>query len=822
MNLLLKTTLKNTFGKPLRTIVVVFSIFVCTLAAMFCFDLSKTMMGLLEISMSEIRGEADLGISAYINDLDELPDELPEYRALILYNLKETMYDDIEGEYYIVTTSQLNVVGLDLQAARDMSITKLADINVGEVVVTDKYAEKYGLTAGDVISLHDKAGDLHDFKIREVAVADGKNILLRGMSAVVNEEDARMLLCNKDSTTSVLIDVFDDGAVKTAEEMLKEEYGKDNVIFYGLDETTNSYLGELYGLLFILFAVTFLLVIFVTASICERIVSERMSFIGTLRSLGMSTTRTIRILLAENVAYAVIGCVPALILYICIRTPMLDSMFDVSSSGLSEEIKLTIPGLSVPLVIAVLISAVVIECLIPLKSILRAMKTSIRDIIFDNRDTEYKPSKKNFILGFVFLFIGVAASFGKPIVCVGIAMIALVLALALLYPLILIVVSKLLSGIAEKFGFEKMLLAVREAVSRKSTVGSGVLCATASAMCIIIVILSGGMSDVLDNDTYDCDVIVNVTDMSKYFSFVPHLDGVTDTEFIYQRSQYVCVGDDETQKISQVFGLPEGGFKYYMGLQELPDSLEPGSICLERTWASSRGYGVGDTVKITFDPDGVFPIEKEFKVASVFKINAYDSYKNDFVIAQSEFIDMFHDKPGMLLVRTDDPEGTRDTIKKYAVGRYSDVKTRQEIAEQNEKDNATSKLIYGIVIAIAIVMTFLGMVSNQTIGFEGRKKECAVMISTSMTKKTLAGILFREMLITSFVSSTAGTALAIALFGLVKKAIDSSESVFLPLEWDYSIVVELWIMMTLVFTLSVLFPVKHMRKMKLAEQLKYE
>ena len=47
MNIIFKNLIKNSFGKPIRTILVVFSIFVCSMAAMLCFDLS----GSLKIAM---------------------------------------------------------------------------------------------------------------------------------------------------------------------------------------------------------------------------------------------------------------------------------------------------------------------------------------------------------------------------------------------------------------------------------------------------------------------------------------------------------------------------------------------------------------------------------------------------------------------------------------------------------------------------------------------------------------------------------------------------------------------------------------------------
>ena len=114
------------------------------------------------------------------------------------------------------------------------------------------------------------------------------------------------------------------------------------------------------------------------------------------------------------------------------------------------------------------------------------------------------------------------------------------------------------------------------------------------------------------------------------------------------------------------------------------------------------------------------------------------------------------------------------------------------------------------------------MVSNQLIGFEGRKKECAVMLSTAMDKRTLSGILFREMFITSAVSGTAGAIIGTILIYVVKAAVDNTDAISLPLEINIPAILIMWAAMVVLFALTVLFPVKNLRKMKIAEQIKYE
>ena len=820
MNLLIKTTLKNIFGKPLRSLMVIFSIFVCALAAMFCFDLVQTEQGILENIFTEVSGEADVSVSTFIDEEIDLPEELPEYRALPVINFTETLYEDVEGEYYIVTTDDFTIKGVDTDLAADMGLMEHMDLGVSEIIVTDQFADEYGYKAGDNIVVHDKAGEEHIFTVLKIVKADQKKLLFRGKSAVVNKESSHILTCGKHAYGMVFLDILDDERISDAEAILDERYGDKNVVHYSMDDETRSYMSELYGLLFVVFAIAFLLVVFITASICDRIVSERMSFIGTLRSLGMSTGKTVWILLMENICYALLGSVPGVLLYIGIRPSMMNSMFNLSAEGVSIEV--FIPELSVFLAIGVILGAILVECMIPMKAIMKAIRTSIRDIIFDNRDTEYRMSKSAIITGFVFLVIGVVSFFGKSMITAGICLVSCVTALACLYPLILKGIVTLVEKISDRISDAKSSLAFREVISRKSTVGSGVLCATSAAMCIIIATISGSMASIYNPDLFTCDVIVDCSDMSKYFSFVEHLEGVTDTEYVYCYPANMNIDDDTTLRAGFIYGYPEGGFKYYNGLHEMPDSLEPGTVCIEKNWAKQNGKAVGDTIKISFNPEGVFPIVKEFTVASYYKIDQFESMKNDFVMCESDFIDIFHDNPGYLLVRSDDPDTVRDEIKKYAVGRYTQVRTRQEIIDTNKKDSATSNKVLTVLISVAFLMTFIGMVSNQTIGFEGRKKECAVMLSTSMTKRTLTGILFREMFITSCISATTGAIVGALMFTVIKKAIDSSQMLALPVELDIILILKLWILMMAVFTLSVLFPVKNMRKMKLSEQLKYE
>ena len=110
-----------------------------------------------------------------------------------------------------------------------------------------------------------------------------KNPILQSKSAIVNMNTAVRLACG-------------DTKIEDAKKMFTDAYADVTTQDLFLSDSDMKLLDEIKAVFYLMFVITFLLVIFVTASICNRIVNERMSFIGTLRSLGMSTSRTARIL----------------------------------------------------------------------------------------------------------------------------------------------------------------------------------------------------------------------------------------------------------------------------------------------------------------------------------------------------------------------------------------------------------------------------------------------------------------------------------------------------------------------------------------------
>ena len=161
MNIVLKTTLKNIFGKPFRTLLVVFSIFVCSFVAMFCFDFGAAEKNLITDLYSKLGGNANLVLTVTAEDTSRIPADFPEHDEVILQAFSDTIYCDIEGEPMYATRKELAVYGVDFEAAERMEVIGHYELEDGHVILTDQAAEDMGAQEGDTVILHDNRGDEH-------------------------------------------------------------------------------------------------------------------------------------------------------------------------------------------------------------------------------------------------------------------------------------------------------------------------------------------------------------------------------------------------------------------------------------------------------------------------------------------------------------------------------------------------------------------------------------------------------------------------------------------------------------------------------------
>ena len=129
--------------------------------------------------------------------------------------------------------------------------------------------------------------------------------------------------------------------------------------------------------------------------------------------------------------------------------------------------------------------------------------------------------------------------------------------------------------------------------------------------------------------------------------------------------------------------------------------------------------------------------------------------------------------------------------------------------------------MFTLIIVIGVGLTVIGMISNQLIGFEGRRRECAVLLSTSMSREKLSRMLFLESAISSGIALLCAFPYAFLAMTPLGQALNMVAGSF-DMEYKPGLYLIFLFVLRIVFSMVAIFPIRSLKKMNIAMQLKYE
>ncbi|MGN1416293.1 MAG: ABC transporter permease [Oscillospiraceae bacterium] len=822
MGIILKHTIKNIFKRPERTFLLTLCIFLCSISASLCLDMTGSVQRLFSNYFGSFVGSTDMEFINLTNIDEEMLSELPENRHLLISNSFTPFYRRDPQMYSYAIETDVTVMTTDLKKAHEMNVllTEM-ELTEDETAMTSELAELLGYSVGDTIEFYDELGEKQEFTVKLLiergGIVNGRNI------CIISPEGMERLTGGETSYLQALIDFTNDSDADIAEEYLKERYPESEVLNIRYNEDIDEAVNQVSIIFYTLFAVCLLVVIIITVTVAERIMNERMAVVGTLRSLGVSQRRTAFILMLENIFYALLGSVPGIIVYEAIRLPLLNTMF------VSNTDSLDFGAMSAGVKLAVIIGAVLLESACTIKEIAAASRTAIRDIIFLNKDTEFRFSKAKTVIGIIALVTGIILVFVKDrgaasIIC----FIGLVLGVYLLFPYISVYGARAFERIFEKAGMPAARLAAAEAGTKKSTIASSALIAAASSICMLLFIFSDSLYGLFSGESFDTDIVMIGTSSLDYlYDYVDDLEGVTSTENVYYMPYSYLEVNGKEIKNAAVFGddyEPEEGTRQFVSIEGMPpDAISNDEFYCSRIFAEETGIQLGDTVELNINSDSFIPVRLKLKLSGYINTVYFDPTGKGIMLSRENYIACNSDTPMYILVRCEEGYAGKitDSISKYSSGTVDEVKTYEAYLEQMKNENASEAMMIKMLGSIGLALTFVGVVSNQLIGFESRKRENAVLLSVAMTKGRLKKMLLIETVISSILPIIVSVPLGM-LLSLPIKAIMYSTGTQLPLVFDIPELLGLTVILLIVFSLTVLFPYKSLRKMKLSEQLKYE
>ena len=472
MRLIFKHIFKDIMAHKLRTLLLMLCIIVCSFTAMLCFDLSGSLRTMLKGLFATVAGSSDLQIQTKSPVGEDFADGAPDCNILRMGGT--TCYFDrrIDSDYSYVNRGQAMVMAVDPDEGRNMGVIR-DDIVIGskKVGIGKAFAEEFGFEVGDKIVLHGDRDIPVEFTVGSLEEKQGIFAMDDNTIVISIEDMGEMTLGGVAEITSVMVDVKDDSRLKDAENFFKEKYPTAEVTNFLEDKDLENSIKSISRVFLILFALCMLLVIFVTVSVSERMITDKMSVVGTFRSLGVSSAKTTFALIFENALFGLIGSCIGILLYVLVKEPLFNSMLVVD-----DALRPKVPMPKFYIYLGVVLGAVIIESLCPIKESIKALRVPIRDIIFNTKETEYKPSKVATIIGFVLLAAAAVCFFFKDSFAMNmICFVCIIAGAALLFNYVTRAVAKRLEKLFAKLNFPIAHLAAVEAGAKKSTVGSSVL-----------------------------------------------------------------------------------------------------------------------------------------------------------------------------------------------------------------------------------------------------------------------------------------------------------------------------------------------------------
>lgn len=820
MNIILKHTVKNIINKPFRTFVLIFCITVTAVSAYLMLDMNNSLSSAMSSLFPSIIGNANVLVSSDRGLYDKDFEGVPEYEAMKLAVRTENLYKRRKKHYSYVFTETAGIFGINPESAYNMGILKekleLAD---NETAISKTFAKKFKYKVGDTLIFHDKNDKPIEYRLVKILPENSGLINWNTCNAVVNMQAMSDLNAGeKVKIDQMYVDVKDDSQIEEFIDKVKKNapYVECNDLTGG--ELLKEAISQMTSLFALIFIVAFLLVIFITISLSNRIICERMSVIGTLRSLGISGSLTAFVLLLENIIYGLAGACIGTYIYRLIRFPLLDAMVSFDEGFDATPV---LDDVSVWSYVAVFAGAVLVECVSPIFALTKAVRTAIRDIIFANKDTEYVLSKKQTILGFIFLTAGIIADVlgTEKMTVLAVSLICIVFALALLMPAVLKIMSKVLSGLFSKLKSPVASLASSEICSKKSTVSSAVLCATALCLSVTIFIISTSISAMFQTTGYKADVLMFGGSLEKYmYSFIKDIDGVTAVEYMYHRYDTVDIDGERMKEEFNIKALPNKEF--FDTIPDYPDSLEENEFVMDKRYAKKFDFEIGDTINLTLNAEGVFPITKVLTLTGYVNTSNYDTSMPVLIINKDVFIEVYHDYPTQILVKGDNPEYIVRTIETY-VSNACLLYTAESYRQQNAENGSSMKGILSFLMILGVLLTVIGTSGNQIIGFEGRRREYAVMYSTSMNRKQIKRLIFLENMISTGISVFVAVCTSRFLMSLVGRILDTIDMA-IEIQVNFSTYITAGIVFWIIMMFTCLSPMRSLHNMNIASELKYE
>lgn len=820
MSILGRLTKRNITGKPMRSFAIILALAASAFALLLCIGGRDAPEQQLRKNILNAYGGAEIQIVDTNRDLNINESDLPEGSKYMVFSTVPANAKSAKGEYAI------KVTWFDPQKAVDFGFLG-SNIDPGDgVIISESFAKKAGLNEGDTIDLtrtidppkdnKDAESVTKELSVKVISISSDKYFRRSSTTLYMSEANVQKLTNDGVSgRNSAYIDIPDDLDVKAVSHELQKKYPDYSVGEFLTDQLIEE-LNNQTMVFVLIFAVILMMTLFLTFSMSKHIANERISTIGTLRSLGGSIPKTSVVLLTESGIYGLIGGIIGSLLFAVGGRSAITALFGVIPDDWSMKLYMY------PLAV---LFAVAIQIICQTGALVRAVKTPVRDIIFSSRDTAYHMNIKKIIIGAVVFAGGIALGLLADDIILSIAAIALICTgSVMVLPLLLKGVSKGLVKLFGALGMPCAKFAANECSHKKSSVASTQLTFVSLAITIAIFITSMSISQIYNPDIYNMDAVIQLNQKTEKVDDFVDMEEIKEYQYLYQTGTSAKVNG---KKKSDVCFAGYTDFRLYTGIRNIGEEPAEDEVYIGEGYARQLGVKKGDTIEIE-DLENIVRKDDGSEENAVYKLKVKGlcstlyHYNKTFVVNEKWFRDTMGDNVNRVYINLRSPDDLEKvTSEAERLFRGAEVKTRaQIITDQEEESSNVMKILYSMIV-IGCVLAILGTVSNAIIGFEQSRRKYAVLHSVAASRKKLSKLIVLETLISSITAGALALLTGVLLTSLLETALASLD-IGVEIIFNVPLILVFIVILQAAMLLAAIKPISSLRKMNTAAELKYE
>ncbi|KMJ57103.1 hypothetical protein AB685_16880 [Bacillus sp. LL01] len=688
------------------------------------------------------------------------------------------------------------------------------------ILISPQLAENYGYKLGDKVSIQTQIG-LREYKIGAIGEktglflgVDNENLIVMTSSEVENITD------QKNNINTLLLNLEDDANINESIQTLIKNNKEFNIQPLVDQDLIDFNTGMISQVLLIILVLAIIMNYYVISSNAKVILLSRIPVVGTFRSLGATKAKVNLILIVENFIYGVLGGILGIICGIYFKETILGAL----TQGISGE---SMGQISVPMnytyVIFALLFAIAIQLISVFHVIHQIGNYSVKSLIFEEFNTIQRVPKILTVLGFVFLVLSYTLYKINNDYNIILSILALVAAMAggiWLLPFITKYLSLLFSKVNKSIFGSAPSLGARN-ISDSKIINSNIkLVVISLSVVLMIFITSMSLENLFGKakDAFESDIqIYGMEKKEDEYLKLKQVTGVEDLNFLYSFYDDIHINGNELNLVVTGFEDERLGVKNVVG--NIKD-LNVGEVMIDEFYGAKNELKIGDQLEIK--SDNLISEKIQVKIVGTVDSSLFTTSRNTIVFSESQFKRDINDIPStMYIASSENLDQMKKTLYKELSGEDITVQTISEFVE--EQDQRVSGLLstVWIFLFLSILLSAVGLINNQVIGFIQRKREYAVLYSVSMSRAQLNTMIFFEIMNSFLIGCGFGLTLSLWLSKLLQGLL-SSIGIYLQFSFQWLDVLSVVGIIFIILILTSLIPMYKITKMNVVEEIKYE